>query len=68
LPQNLQGAKAPACFRAVTSVEGTMTDSFPHDYLSGAATRTINEVRGINRVEPGNQRPPRAVTELHCKR
>jgi len=38
--------------RAVTSVDGMTADFFPYDmeFLSRAATRIINEVRGINRV------------------
>jgi len=38
--------------RAVTSVDGMTADFYPHEmnFLSKAATRIINEVRGINRV------------------
>ena len=38
--------------RAVTSVDGMTAESYPfdHGFLSEAATRIINEVRGINRV------------------
>jgi GMP synthase (glutamine-hydrolysing) len=38
--------------RAVTSTDGMTAESYPfdHDFLAGAATRIINEVRGINRV------------------
>ena len=38
--------------RAVTSVDGMTAESYPfdHGFLSQAATRIINEVRGINRV------------------
>ncbi len=38
--------------RAVTSTDGMTADSYPfsHEFLSDAATRIINEVRGINRV------------------
>jgi GMP synthase (glutamine-hydrolysing) len=38
--------------RAVTSTDGMTADSypFPHEFLAAAATRIINEVRGINRV------------------
>lgn len=38
--------------RAVTSTDGMTADyfPFPHDLLGRAATRIINEVRGINRV------------------
>ena len=38
--------------RAVTSVDGMTADFYPYDmeFLSNAATRIINEVRGINRV------------------
>jgi GMP synthase (glutamine-hydrolysing) len=38
--------------RAVTSVDGMTADFFPFDmsFLGRAATRVINEVRGINRV------------------
>ncbi len=38
--------------RAVTSSDGMTADSFAfdHEFLSGVATRIINEVRGINRV------------------
>ena len=38
--------------RAVTSTDGMTADSYPfsHEFLSAAATRIINEVRGINRV------------------
>ena len=42
-----------ACaLRAVTSTDGMTADyyPFPHDILGRAATRIINEVRGINRV------------------
>ena len=38
--------------RAVTSIDGMTADfyPFPHDVLGRAATRIINEVKGINRV------------------
>jgi GMP synthase (glutamine-hydrolysing) len=38
--------------RAVTSTDGMTADSYPftHEFLGKAATRIINEVRGINRV------------------
>jgi GMP synthase (glutamine-hydrolysing) len=38
--------------RAVTSVDGMTADFFPYDmaFLGRAATRIINEVKGINRV------------------
>src|ERR1700731_633380 len=38
--------------RAVTSTDGMSADyyPFPHEFLGRAATRIINEVRGINRV------------------
>ena len=38
--------------RAVTSVDGMTAESYPfeHVFLARAATRIINEVRGINRV------------------
>ncbi|GAB4367203.1 MAG: glutamine-hydrolyzing GMP synthase [Kiloniellaceae bacterium] len=38
--------------RAVTSTDGMTAESYPfdHDFLTGVATRLINEVRGINRV------------------
>ena len=38
--------------RAVTSIDGMTADFFPYDmaFLGRAATRIINEVRGINRV------------------
>ncbi|HTR13826.1 MAG TPA: glutamine-hydrolyzing GMP synthase [Roseiarcus sp.] len=38
--------------RAVTSVDGMTADFFPFDmsFLARAATRVINEVRGVNRV------------------
>ena len=38
--------------RAVTSVDGMTADFYPYDmaFLGAAATRIINEVRGINRV------------------
>ena len=38
--------------RAVTSTDGMTADyyPFPHDFLSRASTRIINEVKGINRV------------------
>src|SRR5579875_1749408 len=38
--------------RAVTSTDGMTADyyPFPHDLLGRAATRIINEVKGINRV------------------
>jgi GMP synthase (glutamine-hydrolysing) len=36
----------------VTSTDGMIADyfPFPHEFLGRAATRIINEVRGINRV------------------
>ncbi|MBI1365105.1 MAG: glutamine-hydrolyzing GMP synthase [Alphaproteobacteria bacterium] len=38
--------------RAVTSTDGMTADYYPfsHDFLGRAATRIINEVRGVNRV------------------
>jgi len=38
--------------RAVTSTDGMTADTFAfsHEFLGRAATRIINEVRGINRV------------------
>jgi GMP synthase (glutamine-hydrolysing) len=38
--------------RAVTSTDGMTADvfEFPWDVLTGAATRIVNEVRGVNRV------------------
>src|SRR6201999_3417683 len=38
--------------RAVTSTDGVTADSYPfdHEFLARVATRSINEVRGINRV------------------
>ena len=38
--------------RAVTSTDGMTADyfPFPHEFLGRAATRIINEVRGVNRV------------------
>jgi GMP synthase (glutamine-hydrolysing) len=38
--------------RAVTSVDGMTADYYPftHEFLSGTATRIINEVKGVNRV------------------
>jgi GMP synthase (glutamine-hydrolysing) len=38
--------------RAVTSVDGMTADIYPFtaEFLSGCATRIVNEVRGINRV------------------
>ncbi len=38
--------------RAVTSTDGMTAESYPfdHEFLARAATRIINEVRGINRV------------------
>ncbi len=38
--------------RAVTSADGMTADYFPfdHDFLGRAATRIINEVKGVNRV------------------
>ena len=38
--------------RAVTSVDGMTADVYPFDsaFLSGCATRIVNEVKGINRV------------------
>jgi GMP synthase (glutamine-hydrolysing) len=38
--------------RAVTSVDGMTADYYPfsHEFLGRAATRIINEVRGVNRV------------------
>ena len=38
--------------RAVTSSDGMTADSyaFSHAFLSRAATRIVNEVRGVNRV------------------
>ncbi len=39
--------------RAVTSTDGMTADpyAFSHEFLSACATRIINEVRGINRVD-----------------
>jgi hypothetical protein len=39
-------------FRAVTSVDGMTADFYPFDmsFLARAATRIINEVKGVNRV------------------
>ena len=39
--------------RAVTSVDGMTADFYPFDmaFLGRAATRIINEVKGINRVD-----------------
>ena len=41
-----------ASVRAVTSTDGMTADFFPFpmDFLGRAATRIINEVRGVNRV------------------
>ena len=38
--------------RAVTSSDGMTADSYPftHAFLSHAATRIVNEVKGVNRV------------------
>ena len=38
--------------RAVTSVDGMTADIYPFEaaFISGCATRIINEVKGINRV------------------
>ena len=38
--------------RAVTSSDGMTADSYPfsHEFLSRAATRIVNEVKGVNRV------------------
>ena len=38
--------------RAVTSVDGMTADFYPYDmaFLARAATRIINEVKGVNRV------------------
>jgi GMP synthase (glutamine-hydrolysing) len=38
--------------RAVTSTDGMTADFYPFDmaFLGGAATRIINEVKGVNRV------------------
>ncbi len=38
--------------RAVTSTDGMTADTYPfsHEFLGAAATRIINEVRGVNRV------------------
>jgi GMP synthase (glutamine-hydrolysing) len=38
--------------RAVTSSDGMTADSYPftHEFLSHAATRIVNEVKGVNRV------------------
>ncbi len=38
--------------RAVTSVDGMTADFYPFDmgFLGRAATRVINEVKGVNRV------------------
>src|SRR5205085_5431425 len=38
--------------RAVASTDGMTAESFPspHEFLARAATRIINEVRGINRI------------------
>ncbi len=42
----------PELAAAVTSTDGMTADyyPFPHEILGRAATRIINEVRGINRV------------------
>jgi GMP synthase (glutamine-hydrolysing) len=41
-----------AALRAVTSVDGMTADFYPFDmsFLARAATRIINEVKGVNRV------------------
>jgi len=47
------GAYDHVCaLRAVTSIEGMTADFFPFEmaFLGRAATRIINEVRGVNRV------------------
>jgi GMP synthase (glutamine-hydrolysing) len=45
-------ASLSCALRAVTSTDGMTADyfPFPHEILGRAATRIINEVRGINRV------------------
>jgi GMP synthase (glutamine-hydrolysing) len=42
----------PCALRAVTSTDGMTADTFAfsHEFLGRAATRIINEVRGVNRV------------------
>src|SRR5882757_9555446 len=54
-----------ACaLRAVTSVDGMTADFFPFDmgFLGRAATRIINEVKGINRVTYDvTSKPPRTI-------
>ena len=50
--------------RAVTSVDGMTADFFPFDmgFLGRAATRIINEVRGINRVVyDATSKPPGTI-------
>lgn len=44
--------EAVCALRAVTSVDGMTADFYPYDmtFLSRAATRIINEVKGVNRV------------------
>jgi GMP synthase (glutamine-hydrolysing) len=51
--------------RAVTSTDGMTAESYPftHDFLAAAATRIINEVRGINRVVYDISGKPSATIE-----
>ena len=45
---------SPSCapIERVTSIDGMTADIYPFDaaFLSGCATRIVNEVKGINRV------------------
>jgi GMP synthase PP-ATPase subunit len=54
-----------ACaLRAVTSVDGMTADYYPfsHEFLGETATRIINEVRGINRVNHDvTSKPPGTI-------
>ena len=53
VPPGDGGADDAVCaLRAVTSSDGMTADFFPFDmgFLGRAATRIINEVKGVNRV------------------